>query len=308
MQPRFKTREQAVGRWRSILTELDVPAQYLTGKHGPCPCCGGKDRFRFTDLSGNGTFFCNNCGPGSGFDLLMKIRGIDFIEARKLVDGVLPNAKVEIAKATAPRPFDPAHIWGASHPLTRFDPAGKYLASRGYVTEHYPTQLRYHPRVKYRHDDNSVTYHPAMVANFMAPDAARNTVHYTFLDEDGRKAELPKARKLAPAPIPQGGAVRLDYSAETMGIAEGIETALSAQQMFDVPVWAGLSKDGLIKWSPPQTARSIVIFGDNDASYTGQAAAYGLAHRLAQMGLNVAVKIPDKVDTDWNDVWSALRA
>ena len=42
MQPRFKTREQAVGRWRSILTELDVPAQYLTGKHGPCPCCGGK--------------------------------------------------------------------------------------------------------------------------------------------------------------------------------------------------------------------------------------------------------------------------
>ena len=41
------TKERAVGRWKSILPAFGVTPQQLTGKHGPCPLCGGKDRFRF---------------------------------------------------------------------------------------------------------------------------------------------------------------------------------------------------------------------------------------------------------------------
>ena len=37
------------GRWRTILSEVGIPASALTGKNGPCPICGGKDRFRFDD-------------------------------------------------------------------------------------------------------------------------------------------------------------------------------------------------------------------------------------------------------------------
>ena len=41
-------KERARGRWQGILPAIGVSSQYLTGKHGPCPMCGGKDRFRWT--------------------------------------------------------------------------------------------------------------------------------------------------------------------------------------------------------------------------------------------------------------------
>jgi putative DNA primase/helicase len=40
--------------------------------------CGGKDRFRFDDKEGHGTWICTHCGAGDGFSLLMKVMGIDF--------------------------------------------------------------------------------------------------------------------------------------------------------------------------------------------------------------------------------------
>lgn len=37
----------ARGRWPEILPALGVPAEALSRKHGPCPGCGGSDRFRY---------------------------------------------------------------------------------------------------------------------------------------------------------------------------------------------------------------------------------------------------------------------
>jgi putative DNA primase/helicase len=306
-QRQSNIKDKAVGRWRAILPALGVPAQHLTGKHGPCPCCGGKDRFRWTDRGGNGSYFCNSCGPGDGIDLVMKINKVNFAEARKLIETVLPNAQLNVPKATDRKPFDATRIWASSHKIERYDAASKYLIARGFTPEIFPTQLRFHPRVKYVHDDKSITYHPAMVANFLSPDGTQSTVHYTYLTEDGRKADVPKPKKLAQGPIPVGGAVRLDYSAEIMGIAEGIETALAASLMFGMPVWSALSADGLRKWEPPKTAKQIIVYGDNDASYAGQHKAYGLAYSLRLKGFDAVVKLPDEVDTDWADCWMGLK-
>jgi formamidopyrimidine-DNA glycosylase len=44
---------------------------FLTRKNGPCPMCGGKDRWRFTDIDGKGTWWCNGCRGGNGFALAM---------------------------------------------------------------------------------------------------------------------------------------------------------------------------------------------------------------------------------------------
>ena len=53
----------ANGHWDEILQNLGgLTSQQLTNEHKPCPCCGGKDRFRYDNAKNNGTWFCNQCG------------------------------------------------------------------------------------------------------------------------------------------------------------------------------------------------------------------------------------------------------
>lgn len=52
MGDRIDVRTAAAGRWRAILLSLGVNERALSGKHGPCPLCGGRDRFRFDDKDG----------------------------------------------------------------------------------------------------------------------------------------------------------------------------------------------------------------------------------------------------------------
>jgi putative DNA primase/helicase len=86
-----------------------------------------------------------------------------------------------------------------------------------------------------------------------------------------------------------------------MGIGEGIETALAASRRFHVPVWAATSATLLECWVPPAGAETILIAGDNDASWTRQAAAFALARRLVREGDVVEVRVPFTKDRDWAD-------
>lgn len=295
--------DKAVGRWRNLLPMLGVPERFLSRRHGPCPMCEGKDRFRWDDKDGRGTYYCNQCGAGTGVDLVMKVKGLSFIEAVRIIETQLPNAKPELRAQKRQREDKDAvamKAWRAGHPLDGRDPVSAYLASRGLGDVRSPS-LRYRPDAAYRHDDESMTQHPAMVALFQAADKSACTVQHTYLTDDGKKAEGLTARKLAPCPVPVGGAVRLMPAAKTLGIAEGVETALSAAKLFDVPVWAALTAGNLARWEPPPGLDAVLIFGDNDASYTGQAAAYELGKRLSLRRLHVEVRLPD-MEGDWNDV------
>ncbi|WP_296818027.1 primase-helicase zinc-binding domain-containing protein [Thiobacillus sp.] len=49
-------RELAHGRWPGILSRFGLTDKQLSGRHTACPVCGGKDRFRFDDKEGRGTF------------------------------------------------------------------------------------------------------------------------------------------------------------------------------------------------------------------------------------------------------------
>ena len=54
----------AYSRWPEIHAALGIPAKLLnTRKHQPCPHCGGKDRFRYTDHKHGGGYICNRCAP-----------------------------------------------------------------------------------------------------------------------------------------------------------------------------------------------------------------------------------------------------
>jgi phage/plasmid primase-like uncharacterized protein len=67
----------ARGRWPEILVALGIPHGALTGKHSPCPGCGGRDRFRYLKDE-HGGWICGQGGSptgGDGFDLLVHVHG-----------------------------------------------------------------------------------------------------------------------------------------------------------------------------------------------------------------------------------------
>lgn len=75
----------ARGQWKCVLTQLfGVDSRLLSGKHCECPSCGGKDRFRFDDKDGTGSYYCNGCGAGDGLSLAVKVHG-DFYGAVKAI-------------------------------------------------------------------------------------------------------------------------------------------------------------------------------------------------------------------------------
>lgn len=85
-----QVRDAALGRWKDLVFPafgIQVPAK--RNQHGPCPICGGKDRFRCDDKQGKGTWICNQCGAGDGFSLIEKSRNMDYSTVLKEVGAVL---------------------------------------------------------------------------------------------------------------------------------------------------------------------------------------------------------------------------
>jgi putative DNA primase/helicase len=79
----------AHGRWPEILPRFGIAPKFLKDKHGPCPACGGADRYRFTNRHGDGDYFCNQCGAGKGITLVAKVNRCDYATAAKWVDEYL---------------------------------------------------------------------------------------------------------------------------------------------------------------------------------------------------------------------------
>lgn len=293
--------EAARGRWPEILSHFKV-ALPPHGKHGACPSCGGKDRFRFDDKEHRGTFYCSNCGAGDGFHLLKNVKGFSFPQVVNEVREYLGIERLEQRAAKD----DPAKamrsLWERGRRPAEDGPVARYISSRGLCWRGYES-IRECLSV---YDPETRKNYPAMLAKIVADNKAVN-LHITYLTEDGRKADIPKQKRVMAGRLPEGSAIRLGAVEPIMGIAEGIETALAAAEMHMMPVWACVSGNGLAKWVPPAGAKEIVVFGDNDANYAGQAKAYAAAHRLATIfKRKVAVRIPHKAGTDWNDELTAF--
>jgi phage/plasmid primase-like uncharacterized protein len=95
-----QTVERARNRWREILPQLGIDTRFLTNKHGPCPLCGGRDRFRFDDRDGSGSYYCGQCGAGVGIIMLRKKHGWDFKTACDEIDKIIGTgtSAVPVAK------------------------------------------------------------------------------------------------------------------------------------------------------------------------------------------------------------------
>lgn len=302
MLNRSPLKDRAQGRWSGILPALGIGESFLTGKHGPCPLCGGKDRWRWDNLEGRGTWICSRCGAGDGIALVMQMNGWEFREAAKQIETVIgssPSITPKRERSDRDKRDAMNKLWWSSKAIEADDPGGRYLIRRVGLTS-FPSCLRTAYNVRYQSDCPSS--HPAMIAMVTGPDGAPSILHRTYLTVDGCKAPIIEPRRLMPGTFAKGAAIHLAPAAGALGIAEGIETALSASVLFGVPCWAAVSAAMLAAWQPPPEAKRIIIFGDNDASYAGQAAAYALATRLRSDERVVEVQIPVDVGADWNDV------
>ena len=89
---------KAAGQWPTIIPVLcGLPSESLDPKrHGPCPKCGGKDRFRvFDDFEQTGGMYCNQChqtGNGDGINTIMWLCGCEFpVALEKLAEHLGAN-------------------------------------------------------------------------------------------------------------------------------------------------------------------------------------------------------------------------
>ena len=184
-------------------------------------------------------------------------------------------------------------IWAEGRSL-RGTLGERYLAGRHLRTD--SPELRFHPRTP--HGAHPLTrYRPALIAA-VRDDAGLTGIHRTFLD---RAPQAGGARKCGLGRFGRG-AVRLGGQGRTIGLAEGIETALSAAALFGIPCWATLGTERFGRVALPADTDALMLFLDNDA---GGRRAEALAREAFDHRLRITAHYPPLPGDDWNDV---LRA
>ena len=233
----------------------------------------------------------------------MALRGCSTREALRLVDGVVGRCErqtVRPAQTDAQRIAEARSIWASGSPLTADCVVTRYLRHRTGAS-----RLTGSLRVL------MADPWPVMIGAIRDAKGEIVGTTRTWLDTNGRgKAPIAEPRKHN-GTKPPGCAVRLQAAGETLVVGEGIETSLAAGLLFGAPAWALLDALTMAKFVLPAGVRRLIIAGDADASFTGQAAAYELARRMMAMKPEVRpaveVQIPDRLGVDWADVYATRQ-
>lgn len=255
--------------------------------HGNCPSCG-YCAFVLRSRQGKLLWHCHACQDGMAVAAALKLDSPYIRGDRRTLQKprhVLGRAKVEFARK----------LWSDGTPI-HGTVVESYLHQRG-LNGPYPFTLRYIADCKHA---PTASRWPAMVAAVTRwPDKQPCAIHRTYLQSDGGgKINHPQARMMLGNAT--GGAVRLAPHTERLGIAEGIETALSVQQATGLPMWACLSTSGLQNVTLPDEVREVVICADHDPP--GLRAAQTTAERLLSSGRSVKIAIPPQAGHDFNDL------
>ena len=246
---------------------------------GPCPLCGGRDRFGINLRTS--AFLCRKCDlrGGDQIALAMGVLNVDFKAALQWLCGDQP-AQLDQAEmdrrrkraAEADRKQQEAQeryrrkaiadariIWGNARP-GHLGIVRAYLEARGIdpfllpKTE-IPEALRFivdHPYVK-KIGREYVTAHrgPCMIAGILNKSGELTAVHQTWVDINPPhgKAKITHKGEILPAKLVRGskksGSIRLHtpQGADTLVMGEGIETTLTAMVAEPFPnaaYWAGV--------------------------------------------------------------------
>jgi hypothetical protein len=275
---------------------------------GPCPVCGGDDRFAINVRKN--IFNCRGCAVGGDpIALVQHLDSVTFTEAVATLAGASVSPRGETRPATIHKPDAEVYVRHqrakAQTLFRRTVPATgtiveAYLKSRG-IDIPLPATVRFLEPV--------AGHHPAMLVPFGIPDEiepevlgididAVAAVHLTLLRPDGTGKADVKPSKLS---IGSPGAMPLVLASmnDLLGLAitEGIEDALSVHQAAGLGAWAAGAAGfmpKLITAIEDLTAREcdaspecVTIFADADEA--GQRGAQALAESLIARGIEVLI-------------------
>lgn len=304
---------QLKGNWKGTLEQY-LGAEALAKPNQPCPFCGGNDRFSFTDKFGHGDCYCRHCGHRDGFKVIMDLTNKNFNEVVVDLAGQL-GIPAQVSKEPKPKKsksrktFTSNDLWNLGSPIEDGCSAERYLSSRG-LNGKNSESLRFFDHLRYAEKSSDgksweEKYFEGILCRVDFPGEECTNVLRIYLD-NGHKAKVKAPKKVFGKDI-SGGFIKLgDFSPEAgrLGIAEGVETAMSAGILHEMPVWSIISAFNFKNFVPPEGVKELFIFADNDANFIGQKEAYTAASVLAQKfkSLKISVVIPSEVNSDWNDV------
>ena len=148
-------------------------------------------------------------------------------------------------------------------------PVADYLSGRGIKAGRLPhgilpPSLRFHPCLTHRQAQSE---YPAMLGAIQDGDGVIIGVQRTYLAKAGYKTVKAsvKPAKMVLGNM-AGGAVRLGYAGQILGLAEGIETALSVMQATGHSCWAAVSSSNMSSIPLPPIVNELHLYLDADCN------------------------------------------
>lgn len=281
-------KQECAGKVAPILKSLGYEESIFSGKHQPCPFCGGKDRARW--VKAKEYLHCNQCGPVGFMDMAISITGENYGRTAKIIRGEDLNRMepIKVQDDSAKNQARIAKILEGKQPL-KGSQAEHYLIARG-LSVLPEREVYFHPGVDYWQDQNKRVL-PAMISVFRDAENKGATLHITYLEYDS-KADVQSPKKFLPvAREMKGGAIRLfNPDNGVLAVAEGIETALAVHQLEGLPVWASGNAGQMASMVIPSDIKELWIYADAD--FAGMEAALALAKRYKH--LDVGIVYPDE--------------
>lgn len=297
----------ACGHWPELLAAMgiDTPSR---GKHGPCPACGGKDRFRLDDQTGRGTWICNQCGNGDGLDLLVRVTGKSTKEAAELLaplvglsaGGLDPaereriqrqqQAKTEQERQRAEQQRQKAARRAADIMADTGQGESTYLERKG-----FGSHLSAVNRTLIR--EGGENFHAGSLVVALT-DEGGELVNVQLIRDDGTKRYLHGGQK--------AGAFHRIEGGELVAICEGYATGLSVHLATGATLYCAMDAGNLhavaaIARRQNPEAR-ILLCGDNDEGTQGNPGKTKAEQAAAAIGGLIALP---PIAGDWNDYHQA---
>ena len=297
----------ACGHWPELLAAvgIDIPRR---GKHGPCPACGGKDRFRLDDKGGRGTWICSQCGNGDGLDLVCRVTNKSPKEAAELVAPLVGLSAGGLDPAERERVHQQQQA-RAEADAKQAEQLRQKAARRAaaIMRDCEPGQAPYlvHKRLRWPHGAINRALIREGGENFPAGslvipliNEAAELVNVQLIRDDGTKRYLHGGQK--------AGAFHRIEGGELVAICEGYATGLSIHQATGASLYCAMDCGNLAAVaqiaSRQHPKARILLCGDNDEHTQGNPGKTKAEQAAAAIGGLVALP---PIAGDWNDYHQA---